>query len=58
MSRGLVSAKPFAKKKKKHSFKRVMNKTGISLPTVSLDISKKAKEILSRSVIGIILFIF
>ena len=58
MSRGLVSAKPFAKKKKKNSFKRVINRTGISLPTVSLNISKKAKEILSRSVIGIILLTF
>jgi hypothetical protein len=58
MSRGLVSAKPFARKKKKHSLKRMMNQTGIPMPTISLNISQKAKEILSRTVIGTILLVF
>jgi len=35
-----------------------MSKTGISMPSVSLNISQKAKEILSRSVIAIILITF
>jgi hypothetical protein len=58
MSRGLVSARPFASKKKKYSFKRVIQKTGIPMPSISLTMSQKAKEILSRSVIGIILLVF
>jgi hypothetical protein len=58
MSRGLVSARPFAHKKKKHSLKRILNKTGIPLPTISLSISQKAKKILSWGVISVILFAF
>jgi hypothetical protein len=58
MSRGLVSARPFAHKKKKHSFKKMLNKSGIPLPTISLSISQKAREILSWTVICIILVVF
>jgi hypothetical protein len=58
MSKGLVSARPFAHKKKKHSFKRMLNQTGIPLPNISLNISQKAKEILSRTVISVILLTF
>ena len=58
MSRGLVSARPFAHKKKKHTLKKMLDKTGIPLPNLSLTISQKAKEVLSRTVILIILMIF
>ncbi|MDR3168785.1 MAG: hypothetical protein LBU27_03350 [Candidatus Peribacteria bacterium] len=57
MSRGLVSTRPFAKKRSHHSLKRAISKTGIPLPNISLSISQKAKEILSRSVIGMILLV-
>jgi hypothetical protein len=58
MSRGLVSARPFAHKKHTHSLKRIFNKTGIPLPTFSLTLSQKVKKILSRSVISAILLTF
>ena len=58
MSRGLVSTRPFTKKKRKASLKRMMSKTWISIPTVPLNISTKAKEILSRSAIITILLTF
>ena len=58
MSRGLVSARPFAKKKKKLSLKKIMNKTGITMPTISLSINQKAREILSKTVIILILATF
>jgi hypothetical protein len=57
MYRGLVSAKPFARKRKKYSLKKMMNQTGIPMPAISLNISQKAKEILSRTVIATILLV-
>jgi hypothetical protein len=53
--RGLVNVRPFARKKKKHSLKRMINQVGIPLPTVSFSLSQKVKAFLSRSVIITIL---
>jgi hypothetical protein len=58
MSRGLVSTRPFAKKRKKTSLKKIMNKTGIPMPNISLTINQKAKKILSKTVIILILATF
>lgn len=46
MSRGIVSTKPFSRKKHKQSFKKRLNRSGISIPEIK--ISKKMKYILSR----------
>ncbi len=62
MSRALVRAKPFAKKKKPLSLKRVATKaakkTGFSLPSFSFNVSKTTKSILSRTAILAILIFF
>ena len=46
MSRGIVSQKPFSRKKRKQSFKKKLNRSGVSIPEIK--ISKKLKHILTR----------
>ena len=55
MSRGIVSQKPFARKKRKQSFKKMLNRSGISIPEIS--INSTVKNILSRWVWLIVLII-
>ena len=62
MSRGIVNQKPFSRKKRRQSFKKMMNRSGISIPEIK--ISQKIKSILSRwmwfallIIIGIIILI-
>ncbi|MBO4204131.1 hypothetical protein J5893_04925 [bacterium] len=62
MSKSLVRARPFAKKKKPLSLKRMAHKaakkTGIPLPSFSLNLSKTTKSVLSWSAIAAILLFF
>jgi len=46
MSRGIVSQKPFSRKKRRQSFRKMLNRSGVSIP--EFKISKKFKNILSR----------
>ena len=46
MSRGIVSQKKFSRKKRKQSFKKMLNRSGVSVP--EFKISQKLKNILSR----------
>lgn len=55
MSRGLVSQKPFSRKKRKQSLKKRLNRSGIEFPEI--EISQKVKSILSRGTFFIILII-
>lgn len=58
MSRGLVSARSFAKKKRKPSLKKVMNKAGIRTPNVKISLSAKTKKIITRVTMIIIFCVF
>lgn len=59
MSKALVRAKPFVKKRKALSLKRVLGKaakkTGVRLPSFSLQMSKRTQSLLSWMSIGAIL---
>ena len=55
MSKWIVSQRPFSRKKRKKSFKKVMNRSGISVPEIK--ISQKLKQILSRWMCFVILII-
>ena len=46
MSRGIVSQKPFSRKKRRQPFRKMLNKSWVSVP--EFKISKKLKSILSR----------
>ena len=46
MSRGIVSQKPFSNKKRKQSIRKMLNRSGVSIP--EFKISQKLKNILSR----------
>lgn len=46
MSRGIVNQKPFSRKKRRQSFRKMLNRSGVSIP--EFKISKKLKNILSR----------
>jgi hypothetical protein len=46
MSRGIVSQRPFSQKKRRQSFRKMLNRSGVSIP--EFQISKKFKNILSR----------
>lgn len=55
MSRGIVNQRPYSHKKRKQSFKRMLNRSGISIPEIT--ISPMVKRILSRWVISVVLII-
>ena len=55
MSRGIVSQRPFTRKKHKQPFKKVLNRSGVSIPEIK--ISPKIKNILSRWMWFILLII-
>ena len=46
MSRGIVSQKPFSRKKRRQSIRKTLNRSGVSIP--EFKISQKLKNILSR----------
>ena len=46
MSRGIVSQKPFSQKKRRQSFRKMLNRSGVSIP--EFKISQKLRNILSR----------
>lgn len=56
MSRGIVNQRPFSRKKRKQSFRKTLNRSGVSVP--EFKISKKIKSILSRWLFFIILIIW
>ncbi len=56
MSRGIVNQKPFSHKKRKKTFKKMLNRSGISIP--EFKINQKLKNILSRWMLFIIIVIF
>lgn len=55
MSRGIVNQRPYSHKKRKQSFKRMLNRSGISIPEIT--ISPMVKRILSRGAVSIVLII-
>ena len=46
MSRGIVNQRPYSQKKRKQTFRKMLNRSGVSIP--EFQISKKIKNILSR----------
>ena len=46
MSKGLVSQRPFSRKKRRQSFRKTLNRSGVPIPEIK--ISQKIKNILSR----------
>lgn len=46
MSRGIVNQRPFSQKKRRQSFRKMLNRSGVSIP--EFKISQKFKNILSR----------
>ena len=46
MSKGLVSQKPFSRKKRRQSIRKTLNRSGVSIP--EFKISQKVKNLLSR----------
>ena len=55
MSRGIVSQKPFSRKKRRQSFRKMLNRSGVSIP--EFKIGQKLKKYLSRWLIFILLII-
>lgn len=55
MSRGLVSAKPFIKKKRKKGIKWFLQQYKISFPRISFSLSNKAKKIIMWTFVTLIL---
>lgn len=56
MSRWIVSQKQFSRKKRKQSFKKKLNRSGIEIPEIK--ISPKIKSILSRWTLFIVLIVW
>lgn len=56
MSRGLVNQKQFSRKKRKQSFRKKLNRSGIEIPEIK--ISSKIKKILSRWTLFVVLIIW
>lgn len=55
MSRGIVNEKPFSHKKRRKSFKKMLNRSGISVP--EFKINQKLKNILSRWVLFVVIIV-
>lgn len=55
MSRGIVNQKPFSHKKRRKSFRKMLNRSGISIP--EFKINEKLKNILSRWMLFIIIIV-
>ncbi len=55
MSKGLVSQRPFSRKKRKQSFRKTLNRSGVPIPEIK--ISQKIKSILSRWVFLILIIV-
>lgn len=55
MSKGIVSQKPFSQKKRRQSFRKILNRSGVSFP--EFKISQKVKNILSRWLFFILIII-
>lgn len=55
MSRGIVSQRPFSRKKRRQSFRKMLNRSGVSIP--EFKIGQKLKKYLSRWLIFILLII-
>lgn len=55
MSRGIVNQKPFSHKKRRKSFRKMLNRSGISIP--EFKINPKLKNILSRWMLFIVIII-
>ena len=55
MSRWIVNEKPFNRKKRKQSLKKILNRSGIAIP--EFNISEKLRNILSRTVIFIAIIV-
>lgn len=56
MSKGLVSQRPFSRKKRKQSFRKTLNRSGVPIPEIK--ISQKFKNILSRWVFFVLIIIW
>ena len=56
MSRGIVSQKPFSRKKRRQSFRKMLNRSGVSIP--EFKIGQKLKKYLSRWLVFILSIIF
>jgi hypothetical protein len=46
MSRGIVSQRPFSRKKRRQTIRKTLNRSGVSIP--EFKINQKLKNILSR----------
>lgn len=55
MSRGIVNQKPFSHKKRRKSFRKMLNRSGISIP--EFKINQKLKNILSRWMLFIVIIV-
>ena len=55
MSKGLVSQRPFSRKKRRQSFRKTLNRYGVPIPEIK--ISQKIKNILSRWVFFILIIV-
>ena len=55
MSRGIVNQKPFSHKKRRKSFRKMLNRSGISIP--EFKINEKLKNILSRWMLFIVIIV-
>ena len=55
MSRGIVNQKPFSNKKRRRSFRKMLNRSGISVP--EFKINQKLKNILSRWMLFIVIVV-
>ncbi len=55
MSKGLVSQRPFSRKKRKQSFRKTLNRSGVPIPEIK--ISQKIKSILSRWVFFVLIIV-
>lgn len=56
MSRGIVNQRPFSRKKRKQSLKKMLNRSGISIPEIK--ISQKIKNIISRWMLFAIIIVW
>ena len=55
MSKGLVSQRPFSRKKRRQSFRKTLNRSGVPIPEIK--ISQKIKSILSRWVFFVLIIV-
>lgn len=56
MSKGLVSQRPFSRKKRKQSFRKSLNRSGVPIPEIK--ISQKIKNVLSRWAFFILIIVW